>query len=78
MLVLFVTLNFLFEFKTANQPGFEPGFPGPKETMLTIELPTPLTTFNYFRSILTFSIYNCLFLSVKYKIPESEETKFME
>ena len=36
--VLFVKLNFLFEFETANQPGFEPGSLGPKGAMLTIEL----------------------------------------
>ena len=29
---------FNFEFKRANKPGFEPRSPGPKETMLTIEL----------------------------------------
>ena len=28
----------LFQFKTANQPGFEPGSPGPKVAMLIIEL----------------------------------------
>jgi hypothetical protein len=38
MLVLFVTFNFLFEFKTANQPGFELGSLGPKAAKLTIEL----------------------------------------
>ena len=27
-----------FEFKTANQPGFEPRSPVPKEAILTIEL----------------------------------------
>ena len=38
MLVLFVKLDFRFEFETANQPGFEPRSPGPKTAMLTIEL----------------------------------------
>ena len=38
MLVLFMTLNFQFEFETVNQPGFEPGFLGPKAATLTIEL----------------------------------------
>ena len=38
MLVLFVTLNFQFEFETANQPGFEPGSPGPIAPTLTFEL----------------------------------------
>ena len=37
-LVLFVRLNFRFEFETANQPGFEPGSPGPKLAVLTIEI----------------------------------------
>ena len=32
------TQYFLFEFETANQPVFEPRFPRPKESMLTIEL----------------------------------------
>ena len=31
-------LNFQFEFETGNQPGFEPGSPGPKVATLTIEL----------------------------------------
>ena len=31
-------LNFQFEFKTANQQGFECGSPGPKAATLTIEL----------------------------------------
>ena len=30
--------NFQFEFETAKQQGFEPGFLGPKEASLTIEL----------------------------------------
>ena len=38
MLVLFMKTHFLFEFETANQLGFEPGSPGPKAAMLTIEL----------------------------------------
>ena len=38
MLVLFVKTQFSSEFEAANQPGFEPGSPGPKMTMLTIEL----------------------------------------
>ena len=38
MLLLFVKLNFLFEFETAIQPGFEPRSPGTKAAMLTIEL----------------------------------------
>ena len=45
MLVLFVTLNFLFEFETANQEVFEPGSLGMKAAMLTIEL-HPLTGTN--------------------------------
>ena len=35
---IFGTLNFRFEFKTANQPGFEPGSPGHKAAKLTIKL----------------------------------------
>ena len=31
-------LNFRFKFERANQPGFEPGSPIPKEAALTIEL----------------------------------------
>ena len=38
MLALSVTLNFQFEFNTANQLGFEPGSLGPKAGTLTIEL----------------------------------------
>ena len=38
MLVLFSKLNFPFEIKTANQPGFEPGSMGPKATTLNIKL----------------------------------------
>ena len=37
-LVWFVTLNFWFEFETANQPGFKPRSLGPKAATLTIEL----------------------------------------
>ena len=36
MLVLFATLNFQYEFGAANQPGFEPGSPGPIMATLTI------------------------------------------
>ena len=35
LLVLFVTLNFHYEFETTNQPEFEPGSPGPKAARLT-------------------------------------------
>ena len=35
---IFGTLNFRFEFKTANQPGFEPGSPGLKAARLAIKL----------------------------------------
>ena len=38
MFVLFMKAQFLFEFETANQPGFEPGSPGTKAATLTIEL----------------------------------------
>ena len=38
MLVFFWMLNFIFEFETVNQTGFEPGSPGPKVATLTIEL----------------------------------------
>ena len=37
-LVLFIKHQFLFEFETVNQPGFETGSPGSKGAMLIIEL----------------------------------------
>ena len=46
-LVLFVKLNFWFEFETVTQPGFEPGSQGPKAAMLTIELHSIDKCFSY-------------------------------
>ena len=42
MLVLFMT-PILIIFETANQLGFDPGYPGQKAAMVTIELYMPLT-----------------------------------
>ena len=63
MLVLFLKLNFQFEFKAANQPGFEPGSPGPKAAIQTIKLHSFDTSCKFMVTVLFLTLIFTFFLS---------------